>query len=83
MFDLLYYFMVVMFIIYILKSVKKHNKIKLKNVIKPNITTPLYKNDNLYEICINNKTYYLDNNVNKNISELQNIEYNRHLVNQI
>jgi hypothetical protein len=83
MFDLLYYFMVVMFIIYILKSVKKHNKIKLKNVIKPNITTPLYKNDNLYKICIDNKTYYLDNNVNKNISELQNIEYNRPLVNQI
>jgi hypothetical protein len=75
--------MVVMFIIYILKSVKKHNKIKLKNVIKPNITTPLYKNDNLYKICIDNKTYYLDNNVNKNISELQNIEYNRPLVNQI
>jgi hypothetical protein len=83
MFDLLYYFIIVMYIIYILKSVKKHNKIKLKNTIEPNITRPFYKNENLYEICINNKTYYLDNNVNKNISELQNIEYNRPLVNQI
>lgn len=83
MFDLLYYFIIVIYIIYILKNVKKHNKIVLKNTIKPNITTPFYKNENLYEICINNKTYYLDNNVNKNISELQNIEYNRPLVNQI
>ena len=83
MFDLLYYFMVVMFIIYILKSVKKHNKIKLKNVIKPNITTPLYKNENLYKICINNITQYIDNHVNKSINELQNIEYNRPLYNQL
>jgi hypothetical protein len=69
MFDLLYYFMVVMFIIYILKSVKKHNKIKLKNVIKPNITTPLYKNENLYKICINEKecptnSYYIHHHIN-------------------
>jgi hypothetical protein len=72
-----------MYIIYILKSVKKHNKIVLKNTIEPNITTSFYKNENLYEICINNKTYYLDNHVNKNINELQNIEYNRPLFNQI
>jgi hypothetical protein len=83
MFDLLYYFIIVIYIIYILKNVKKHNKIVLKNTIKPNITTPLYKNENLYEICINNNTYYLDNHVNKNINELQNIEYNRPLFNQI
>jgi hypothetical protein len=69
MFDLLYYFMVVMFIIYILESVKNHRKIKSKNVIKPNITRPLYKNENLYKICINEKecptnSYYIQHHIN-------------------
>ena len=58
-----------MYIIYILKSVKKHNKIVLKNTIKPNITTPFYKNENLYEICINEiecptNSYYFHHHIN-------------------
>jgi len=69
MFDLLYYFMAIMFIIYILKNVKKHNKIVLKNTIKPNITKPFYKNEILYEICINEKecptnSYYIHHHIN-------------------
>jgi len=83
MFDFLYYFIIITYIICIIKSVKKHNKITLKNTIKSDITMPLNKNENLYKICINNNTYYFDNHANKHNYELKNIEYNRPLFNQI
>lgn len=76
MFDqLLFYFIIIIYIIYIMKSVKNHRKIK-KNIepITKNITTP---------ICINNDTYYFDNDFNKNISKLQTMEYNRPMFIQI
>lgn len=93
MFDLLFYLVVVLYIIYIIENVKKHRKIKhhfkpIKPIIRPikqNNTLPLYNNtnENIYSICINNKTYYFDNEVNTNISKLQTLEYNRPMFIQI
>ena len=85
MLDFLYYFIIVLYIISILKSVKKHNKVILKDVIKSKNNVSLDKNVNLsnHNICVNNNTYYLDNGFVDDIYNLQNIQYNRPLINQI
>ena len=93
MFDLFFYLIAVFYIIYIMESVKNHRKIKhhikpIKPIIRPikqNNTIPLYNNsnENVYSICINNKTYYFDNEMNTNISKLQTLEYKRPMYIQI
>ena len=84
MLDFLYYFIIVLYIISILKSVKKHNKVIIKDIIKSKNNVSLDKNVNLSNnICVNNNTYYLDNGFVDDIYNLQNIHYNRHLINQI